>query len=257
MLRVTSGLAFDPICGLRTWKPEAERTLSSPCSPSRPGPDGGGSKLNATQLTFNPSGTLAKVVALNHKVVHQFHRSAGSYPDSRVKSISSIGNGSAIKLHSVDLPRLEDLCLACTAFYELVEGQPPTDKTAANILGPIDPEYAHGIKHVWGVEMQGDLVAVAELLQGHPTTYEWYIGLLLVTPQRRRLGLGTQFCRIILDWIAVRGGAKVRLVVHQQNVAAYGFWQKQGFSVERELNKKSGQLHGQVSVLVRSLGRAG
>ena len=197
------------------------------------------------------------MVAFIQKGVHQFHRSFDSYPGSQVNSISSIGDGSAIKLRSVDIPRLKDLCLACTAFYELVEGQAPTAETAADILGPLDPEYAHGIKHVWGVEMHGDLVAVAELLQGHPTTYEWYIGLLLVTPQRRREGLGAQFCRMILDWIALRGGATVRLVVHQQNVAAQRFWQKQGFSAERELKKKSGRLHGQVSVFVRSLGRAG
>jgi ribosomal protein S18 acetylase RimI-like enzyme len=62
---------------------------------------------------------------------------------------------------------------------------------------------------------------------------------------------------MILDWIALRGGATVRLIVHQQNVAAQRFWQKQGFSAERELKKQSGRLHGQVSVFVRSLGRAG
>lgn len=172
-------------------------------------------------------------------------------------SISSIGDGTAIKLCSVDLPRLKELCVACTEFYELVEGRAPTDETAAGILGPLDPEYAHGIKHVWGVEMHGHLVAVAELLQGHPTTYEWYIGLLLVTPQLRHEGLGAQFCQMILDWIALRGGVKVRLVVHQQNMVAQRFWQRQGFSAERKLKKKSGRLHGQVSVFVRSLGTAG
>jgi ribosomal protein S18 acetylase RimI-like enzyme len=99
--------------------------------------------------------------------------------------------------------------------------------------------------------MQGDLVAVAELLQGYPTAHEWYIGLLLVTPQRRGEGLGGQFCRMILEWITLHGGATVRLLVHQQNVTAQRFWQKQGFLVERELKKTSGRLHGQVSVFVR------
>jgi ribosomal protein S18 acetylase RimI-like enzyme len=62
---------------------------------------------------------------------------------------------------------------------------------------------------------------------------------------------------MILDWIALRGGTTVRLVVQQQNAAAQQFWQKQGFSAERELMKKTGRLEGQVAVLVRSLGRAG
>lgn len=170
-----------------------------------------------------------------------------------MNSISSIGDGSAHELRPVDLPRLADLCLACSEFYELVEGQAPTDQTAANILGPLDPQFAHGIKHVWGVQTGGDLVAVAELLQGHPTPCEWYIGLLLVTPRRRREGLGTQFCRMILDWIAHRGGTTVRLVLQRQNAVAQRFWERQGFSSERELLKKTGRLEGWVSVLVRAL----
>jgi hypothetical protein len=34
-----------------------------------------------------------------------------------------------------DVPRLKDLCLACSAFYELIEGQPANEATAAELLG--------------------------------------------------------------------------------------------------------------------------
>jgi ribosomal protein S18 acetylase RimI-like enzyme len=160
-----------------------------------------------------------------------------------------------VQLTEVDLPRLKDLCLACTDFYELVEGQPPTEATAAEILGPLEPRYADGTKHVWGIEAHGTLIAVAELLEGHPSSLDWYIGLLLVTPERRREGLGARFCETLLTGMATHGATTVRLVVHQQNGGARRFWKRRGFSTERELVKRSGHLEGPVSILVRSLGR--
>jgi ribosomal protein S18 acetylase RimI-like enzyme len=163
-------------------------------------------------------------------------------------------NGQAVLLGELDLSRLTELCLDCTAFYELVEGQPATDATAAEILGPLEPKYARGIKHVWGVEARGKLTAVAELLQGYPSTHEWYIGLLLVAPEQRRKGLGTEFCIMMLTWMAARGAKTVRLVVHQQNAVARRFWERQGFAIERELVKQSGRLEGPVWIFVRSLG---
>jgi hypothetical protein len=123
-----------------------------------------------------------------------------------------VDDATAVRLGKPDLPRLSDLCLCCTAFYELVEGQPATAATTAEI-------------------------------------YDWYIGLLLVAPDRRRNGLGARFCRTLLSWMARQGAKTVRLVVHQQNVDARRFWERQGFAHEREVVKRSGLLEGTVSIL--------
>ena len=152
----------------------------------------------------------------------------------------------AVRLVEADLPALSRLCQKCTAFFELVEGESATEATAEEILGPLDPDYAHGVKHVWGVQRDGEWIAVAELLQGHPGVRDWYIGLLLVDPEHRRQGLGGRFCAGILEWIARLGGSTVRLLVHQQNPEARSFWERQGFEVERESRKGS--------VLVRRIG---
>jgi ribosomal protein S18 acetylase RimI-like enzyme len=167
---------------------------------------------------------------------HALHRSVAARPPLNASSLSGLRVGVAFRVRSTrlvplgspDLSRLKDLCLACTAFYELIEGRPATEATAAEILGPLEPKFAHGTKHVWGGEAQGKLVAVAELLEGHPAAHDWYIGLLLVAPEQRRQGVGSDFCRAILDWLAARSGTTVRLVVHPQNVAARTFWERQG-----------------------------
>jgi GNAT superfamily N-acetyltransferase len=174
-----------------------------------------------------------------------------------VEPTLTLPSGSAVRLGPSDLPRLKDLCLACSAFYELIEGQPANEATAAEILGPLEPKYAHGTKHVWGVEVDGGLIAVAELLQGHPSVHDWYIGLLLVAPEQRRRGMGTQVCKAISDWMRIRGAMTVRLVVHKQNLVARTFWEQQGFAFEREVVKLSGRLEGPVWIFARSIAGAG
>lgn len=168
-----------------------------------------------------------------------------------------VADAEAVRLNEADLGDLSRLCLSCTAFYELIEGQPATQATAAEILGPLDSEYAHGVKHVWGLRRGAKLIAVAELLQGHPEARDWYIGLLLIDPEYRRKGLGAQFCAGILDWIGRLGGSTVRLIVQQQNAGARTFWERQGFEIEREVLKKSGGRESMVWILARQIGAAG
>jgi ribosomal protein S18 acetylase RimI-like enzyme len=168
-------------------------------------------------------------------------------------SLPAIAGVRSVRLTAADRPRLLQLCQRCAAFYELVEGQPPSDETAAEILGPLDAKYARGTKHVWGVEKAGALIAVAELLEGYPSAHDWYIGLLLIAPEQRRRGVGTQLCASLLDWMGERGASIVRLVVHRQNAGARAFWPRQGFMVEREDFKRSGRLEGPVWILARAV----
>lgn len=175
---------------------------------------------------------------------------------THVDATFKVRRGRVVPLGDRDLPRLRDLCLACTAFYELIEGEPATAATAAEILGPLEPKYANGTKHVWGLEAPRNLIAVTELLEGHPTPYDWYIGLLLVAPEQRRQGLGSDFCQAIMEWLAGRRAATVRLVVHRQNVVARTFWERQGFAPEREVVKRSGRLGGPVEIFVHTVGGA-
>lgn len=159
-----------------------------------------------------------------------------------------------VRLGEGDLPRLRDLCLSCTAFFQLIAGAPASDTTAAEIVGPVEPAYAHGTKHLWGVEQEGGkLLAAAELLQNHPSAGEWYIGLLLVVPELRRNRIGTRFFDTLLAEMARQGATTVRLIVHQQNVDARRFWEQQGFSPEREVIKRSGRLEGPVTIFRRSV----
>jgi ribosomal protein S18 acetylase RimI-like enzyme len=166
-------------------------------------------------------------------------------------SMPTMIEAQCFRMIAADLPRLSLLCRSCADFYELIEGQSPSDETAAEILGPLDSKYTRGTKHVWGVEKEGRLIAVAELLEGYPASHGWYIGLLLVIPAHRRQGVGAQLCAALLRWMGQRGASIVRLVVQQQNAGARAFWERQGFTLEREGFNRSGRLESPVWVLAR------
>lgn len=168
----------------------------------------------------------------------------------------NIADVEVVRLDATDLSRLPRLCAACTDFFELVEGLPGGEATAAEILGPLPPELAVGTRHVFGLAKAGELVGVVDLLQGYPSPQEWYIGLLLLLPEYRRRGLGARFCTEILSWIRLRGGVAVRLIVQHQNPLARVFWEQMGFSVEREVVTQAGSLASPVWVLLRATGRA-
>ena len=163
----------------------------------------------------------------------------------------TLPDATTVRLAAGDLGRLSRLCLSCSGFYELVEGRPASDATAAETLGPLAPQYGACAKHVFAVAKGGDLIAVTELLQGHPSAREWYIGLLLVDPEHRRRGLGARLCAATIDWIGGHDGVIVRLVVQQQNPEAREFWERQSFHMEREMVKQSGRLENLVWILAR------
>jgi ribosomal protein S18 acetylase RimI-like enzyme len=173
-----------------------------------------------------------------------------------VTFLPTIPDVDVVRLEEADLPRLSRFCGDCTAFFELVEGQPGGEATAAEILGPLDPEHARGTKHVFGVQLNDELIGVADLLQGYPSAGEWFIGLLLLHPEQRGTGLGARLCAEIVEWIRVQGGNAVRLVVQHQNPLARVFWERQGFSVEREA-ESGGRHHSRVWILLRRIEDAG
>ncbi len=161
----------------------------------------------------------------------------------------TVDGQSLVRLGDGDLPRVLELCRRCAAFYELVEGQAADEETAREILGPPAGQVAQGMKHVWGLEDSGRLIAIVELLAGYPAAGEWYVGLLLISPERRGQGLGARLFRAVRSWMAAEGAAMARIVVQQQNPGAFRFWQRQGFAVEREVVSRTGRLEGPVWIL--------
>ncbi|WP_094586314.1 GNAT family N-acetyltransferase [Synechococcus sp. BO 8801] len=156
-------------------------------------------------------------------------------------------------LTQADRQRLESLCIACSDFFECIEAQPGGCETAAELLGPLAPDVGSGEKSLVGVEFGRELVGVVELLAGFPGPQEWYVGLLLLHPERRGAGAGTAIWEHLRQQMTQEGATTVRLIVQQQNPRARRFWERQGFTVEREMMATAGKLESPVWLLRRDL----
>jgi GNAT superfamily N-acetyltransferase len=168
-------------------------------------------------------------------------------------ALAAVAGLRGVVLGDGDRARLAAFCAATSDFFELIEGQPGGDAQAAELLAPLEPPYDDGVRTVWGFERDGRLVAVAELLGGYPTERDWYIGLLLLHPDERARGLGRALVAAVRRWLAERDGDVVRVVVQEQNPRARAFWEREGFTLEREVVKRTGAREGKVAVLARAI----
>lgn len=161
------------------------------------------------------------------------------------------------RLTVADSQRLEELCVACTEFFQLIEGQPGGRETAAEILGPLSPSIKVGKKSIFGLEKGNELIGVVEVLAGYPLPDEWYVGLFLLRPDARRAGAGTSIWSGLRQWMNLKGVATVRLVVQKQNPGARRFWERQGLTVEKETVTNIGTIESQAWLLRCSIADEG
>ena len=159
-----------------------------------------------------------------------------------MSDVPTVHGASLVALHQGDQSRLAELCRRCTDFFELVFGQPGGPETAAEILGPLPERARSGAKRVFGIARAGDLVGLAELLEGFPGPRDWYVGVLVLLPELRRVGFGSEIWTGLRDWMMGRQAAVVRLLVQKQNPSARTFWARQGFTVEEEIVGVAGHL---------------
>jgi ribosomal protein S18 acetylase RimI-like enzyme len=157
-----------------------------------------------------------------------------------------------VVLGASDHARLKAFCLLCNDYYQGTGHRAADEETAKEILGPLESSYSHGRKHVFGYEEDGELIGIAELLEGHPSPRDWYIGLLLLRPDHRGRRLGTTLARDLLDWIATHNAQEIRLVVQSENPRALPFWERLGFAVEKSLVRKTQGHEGLVWILRHS-----
>jgi ribosomal protein S18 acetylase RimI-like enzyme len=127
---------------------------------------------------------------------------------------------------------VEQFCRRCNAFFTLITGESAGTDTARDLLVSRPPGVELIRKHVIGFERDGVLVAIVDLLESYPNEADWYVGLLLVSPDERARGVGTAVWTAVETWIRAVGGRQVRLIVQQQNPNAARFWRAVGFTAD-------------------------
>ena len=128
-----------------------------------------------------------------------------------------------------DGPLLQQLCEACTDFYELAYQRPPGAAEAQGIYTSLPDGASYKDKVLIGMFDKGDLVAFVDLIRGTETARIWQIGLVLVRPDYRGRGLGTVLFQEVRKMAGAGGATAIDLAVDLANSSAHRFWLKRGF----------------------------
>jgi ribosomal protein S18 acetylase RimI-like enzyme len=158
-----------------------------------------------------------------------------------------------LELGTPDVAELQALHLRCADFVEATTGWPPRDDEAARLFAQLPPGKTPADKQVLGVIQGGALVGVIELLAGHPGPTDWYVGLLLLSPEVRGAGLGTSLVQEIVERVLAAGGRVLHLIVREDNLRAIAFWERQGFTLVDHRVQDLGTKKNLVLKMVRPL----
>jgi GNAT superfamily N-acetyltransferase len=78
------------------------------------------------------------------------------------------------------------------------------------------------------------LIGMIESIRHYPDNQTWWIRLMMLSPEQRGQGLGSEFYQAFEDWVAVQSVKQVSLSVIEANELGLQFWKRLGFEVTRK-----------------------
>ncbi len=147
--------------------------------------------------------------------------------------VFQLADGTAVtRLGHEDGPSVQSLMYRCTEFFELTFGLPTGHADAqSQFLAGLDL-VAEDRKHLLGVSVGDDVIAFIDAIERYPEPDSAAIGLLLVDPAHRRLGLGARLVAGLCEYFAGRGIRTLRAdCVMTSNSTAIAFSERLGFEV--------------------------
>lgn len=166
-----------------------------------------------------------------------------------------VTQGFCLRLMSKEeITELWTLCEACMDYFLLADGVFEGLETAHNILTAVPPGKSAEDKLVFGVRKCGRLVGVVDLVRDFPGQGEWMLGLLLITPEERSMGLGAKIHQELVLWAEKHGAETLRIAVLEKNAGAYRFWAGLGYSIIETKTVDVGTKRHTCHVMRRNLG---
>ncbi len=135
-----------------------------------------------------------------------------------------------VPLAEIHAPQLQSLCEACREFYRETTGVPPGPSEIENLLADVPPHGDRRQKRLWVIFHQATLIGIADCTFGHPEQGDFWIGLLLLHPDWRGQGLGSDIVRALMDYARRNDAPRIGIGVKADYRAAQVFWRGLGFA---------------------------
>jgi GNAT superfamily N-acetyltransferase len=152
----------------------------------------------------------------------------------------------------IDLPALQALLERCADYIELVSGSPPSSNEAEMLVASLPPGKTLDDKYLLGFfDQAGELAGILDTVKDYPGENTWWLGLQLLAPVNRGMGLGSQLYQAYENWVLAQGAKQIQLGVLEANPKAYAFWERLGFELVERRPSRDGALQHQVLVMRR------
>ncbi len=131
------------------------------------------------------------------------------------------------KIRVEDKNKVLNLFRECKDYFELTQGTIPDD--CDSFFYDLPPNKTIEDKYLYGVFDKNLLVGAIDIISNYPKQGEWIIGLLLLHPNTRGIGLGKEIHNLIIKLVKKEGAEALRVGVVEQNKDALYFWHKIGY----------------------------
>jgi GNAT superfamily N-acetyltransferase len=134
-----------------------------------------------------------------------------------------------------DVEVLQRLYVQCTEFSLLTDGEPPSATAARDDFEDLPDGNTIEDKYVFGLfGPRNDLLGMIESIRHYPDNQTWWLGLMMLCPEQRGGGLGSDFYLAFENWLAVKGVQRICLGVVEVNDLGLKFWKRLGFEISRK-----------------------
>lgn len=115
-------------------------------------------------------------------------------------------------------------------FARRSSGSQPGPTAGRDLFNDLAPGKTPADRFVFGVYQRGDMVGCAHLMRGYPGNHSAMLGLLLISENHQRRGIGREAYKAIEDYIVSWPECTVvRIGVLQTNDIVLPFWNRLGF----------------------------
>ncbi|HYF03527.1 MAG TPA: GNAT family N-acetyltransferase [Patescibacteria group bacterium] len=142
--------------------------------------------------------------------------------------------------HLSDESSILNLLESSKDYFETIEGISPDINTACSILYHRPPGVNLSQKNTVGIFYNQIIIGLADMIFGYPKTHTVYIGLLLISPNYRKTGIGRISMRELERHIVEQGYDTLRIAVVRSNAVVKEFWRKIGFIETGEVKEYRG-----------------
>jgi|GEM_PF-217085 len=132
-------------------------------------------------------------------------------------------------LQREQLPALQALCEACSDYFQLMNGSPPSGTEALSLMQTVPETASPAGKRLIGVHQGRELIGALDLYRDYPSRKLAWMGLLLLHPKLRGHGHGAAMIRWMIDWAREQGCVRLRLGVADDNARGLEVLGRHGF----------------------------